>query len=90
MSTPPPVTPEQLAIIKRETARLQLLADLHLANPRPDLERAVALAEYSQTDRPEGESDFAYLAYHNAGGPAMSAWRGFQAGLRAQVEWLKR
>ncbi|MBY0397557.1 MAG: hypothetical protein K2X91_13970 [Thermoleophilia bacterium] len=70
----------------------RLRDELTLADPDPTLERVAALAEYSQrrTTSHQLEQPFAWDAYLAAGGPELTPWRAFQAGLRAAAEWGAR
>ena len=70
--------------------RAAIAHELQAAVPRPDLERARALAEFSQTARAgRDDHEFAWGAFMAAGGAALTPWRAFQAGLRAQVDRLQ-
>ena len=70
----------------------RIRAELALADPDPSLERVSALAEYSQRVTPAhpDEHAFAWQAFTDAGGSELTAWRAFQAGLRAAAEWGAR
>lgn len=73
-----------------ESRRAGIRRELQAADPRPDLERVSALAEFSQTARRgHDEHEFAWAAYVDAGGSGLTPWRAFQAGLRAAADRLR-
>ena len=66
--------------------------ELHIADPNPTLDRIRALAEYSQRATPDHplEQEFAWATFTAAGGPTLTPWRAYQAGLAAAAEWGAR
>lgn len=70
--------------------RVAIADELHAADPRPDLERARALAEHAQNARPgHDEAEWAWRYFMDGGGATLTPWQAYKLGLAAVVDRLE-